>query len=131
MKMPYAARSLITGNPGTPVRLLWIVLIALSGMAGAGPSRADDMANRAALASCLGQHLKAEDNATVMGVLMLLMSDAEPADSSLHGLLAPKRDEIMGNTAKLLTRLGEENCRAELMAVSTTRPGERFSLLFQ
>jgi hypothetical protein len=102
----------VSSNLRANVCLLLIFLMAFSGLASASPSTfADETAAHAALANCVGQHLKPEDNGTIVGVMMLLLADAEPPESSLHKALAPMRDDIMSNTAKLMTRLGEQNCR--------------------
>ncbi len=131
--MPYSGQIKISSNlmPWANVRLPLIILMAIFGLPSAhASSLADDATVHAALANCVGRHLKPEDNGTVVGMLILVLADAEPPESGFHELLEPKRDDIMSNVAKLVTRLSEQDCRQELMAISPNTAGERFVLLF-
>ena len=130
--MVYSGRITMLNNLRVSVRLPLIFLIAFSGLASVNSSSfAAETTAHAALANCVGQHLKPEDNETIVGVMMLLLADAEPPESSLHKALAPSREDVLSSTAKLMTRLGEQNCREELIADSPNEPGQRFIILFE
>lgn len=111
---------------------LLIVLMAYSGLASANSSSfVNETAAHAALANCIGQHLKPEDYETTAGVWMLLLADTEPPESSLHKALSPMRDDIMSKTAQLMRRMSEDDCRQELIADTPNEPGLRFSVMLE
>jgi hypothetical protein len=94
------------------------------------PVSADPTA-REQLAACVDKHLTADDSVVMRRLLFFLMSDALQADSELQSGVAAKRDEVSTNAAALITRLSEQDCKAEVRALMAERPvGGAFKPIF-
>jgi hypothetical protein len=63
---------------------------------------------------------------------VLIVIDAQPNAEDLQAAFASKRDAVVANTAGLMARLIEQDCKPEFQAVSSSgNAGVGFALLFQ
>jgi hypothetical protein len=97
----------------------------------AGPVLADDSADRAAMFGCVGQHFTAADAGTMTSLSILVILDAQ-SNSDLRASLTDKRESIIADAAKLMTRLVEQDCTPQISAVvSSSPPGVVMGALIQ
>jgi hypothetical protein len=98
----------------------------------AAPAMAADTLDRAALPACVEQHFTPSDADAVARLTVMVLTDAQPESSNLHGLLADKRDAILSETAAIVTRLTEQDCKAEVHAFNASAPsGAVFGLMLK
>ena len=102
------------------------VLLLVGGAAAAG-------AERTALDACVAAHIGPADISTMRRLMTLAMlKSADNAEEFGVTLSQAKHDQIIDGVAKLLSRLGEQDCKAEVRAYVATAPvGGAFGALIQ
>jgi hypothetical protein len=112
-----------------PARLL-AGIIAASLLAKA--AFAGDASDRTALPACVEQHFTAADAGTMAHLTAMIILESQSDVNDFHAALADKRDAVISDTAKLITRITEQDCKAQVQAVTAVAPpGAVFKFLLQ
>jgi hypothetical protein len=112
------------GLCGMPVAIFLVCML---------PPRAfaDEASDLKVLETCVEKHFTGDDGGTIGHLVVMLLVDVQPSLEDLQAVFAGKRDAIIGDTARLMTRLIEQDCKPEFHAVTSSNTGTGFPALFQ
>jgi hypothetical protein len=92
---------------------------------------AEEASDSLTLSTCVEQHFTPADSVTVAHFRVIALVDAQP-DDDIRAALADKRDAVIADVAKLLTRLVGHDCKSQFQAInSTASAGSVFKTLSQ
>jgi hypothetical protein len=125
------ARNELPRSAGRSV-LSALTLLAIAAAFQVGqPVLAAEAEDRAQLAACVDRHMTADDLLIMRRLVFLTMSDVLQTDADLQGDAVAKRDTVSAGAAGLITRMVEQDCKAEVHALTADKPqGGVFKVLF-
>jgi hypothetical protein len=93
---------------------------------------ANDTPDRTTLAPCVEQHFTPADAGTMTHLTVMILLNVGTDANDFRDALADKRDLVIADAARLITRLTEQDCKPQVDAVNAASPpGFLFKSLFQ
>jgi hypothetical protein len=84
------------------------------------------------LATCVEQHFTPADAGIMTDLTVLILLNVGTDANDFRAALADKRDPVIADAARLITRLTEQDCKPQAVAVNAASPsGFLFKSLFQ
>jgi hypothetical protein len=93
---------------------------------------ANDTPDRTALSPCVEEHFTPPDAVTMTHFTVMILVNVGTDANDFRATLADKRDSVIADAARLITRMTEQDCKPQVEAVNAaSSPGFVFKTLLQ